>query len=187
MRMNYRSVLLKFFLIFPLLIFESCISSSAPDTVYNQVLKGNRVIPDGVSRIYVDEVSAKNISENIIDSFKSSLRKQINSSDKILLTDSHSGSDIALRVLLDEFYSEPTKINSLRIVVEKKMRIVAYMHLKYTKTDEECLSNKKVEAEVVYSEVNIPITTEYKAMTLLTDQLAERIISVITTGSYLKK
>jgi len=157
------------------------------DSVFKQVLKGNRVIPDGVSRIYIDEVSANDISDNITDSFRTSLRKQINSSDKISAADSHSVSDITLRVLLDEFYLEPTKIDSLRVVVEKKMRIVAYMHLKYSKTDEECLSNKKVEAEVVYSEVNIPITSEYKAMTLLTDRLAERIISVITTGSYLKK
>ena len=185
--MNYRSVLLKFFLIFPLLIFEACTSSSESDSAINRVLKGNRVIPDGVSRIFIDEVSAANISGNVIDSFKTSLRKQINSSDKISAADSLAVSDITLRVLLDEFYSEPTKINSMRVVVEKKMRIVAYMNLKYTKTDEECLSKKKVEAEIVYSEVNIPITSEYKAMTLLTDQLAERIISVIITGSYLKK
>jgi len=145
------------------------------------------VIPDGVSRIYIDEVSANDISDNVMNSFRTSLRKQINSNDKISAADSHSGSDMALKVLLDEFYLESTKVNSLRVVVEKKMRIVAYMHLRYTKTDEECLSNKKVESEVVYSEVNIPIMSEYKAMTLLTDQLAERIISVITTGSYLKK
>jgi len=145
------------------------------------------VIPDGVSRIYIDEISAKGIGDNILDSFRSSLRRQINSSDKISAAASHSESDIALRVLLDEFYCEPTKINSSRVVVEKKMRIVAYIYLKYSKTGEECLNNKKVESEVVYSEVNIPIMTEYKAMTVLTDQLAERILSVITTGSYLKK
>ena len=185
--MNYRSVLLKFFLIFPLLIFEACISCGEPDPVFNRVLKGNRVIPEGISRIFIEEVSAANISSDVIDSFKTSLRKQVNSNDKISSADSLAVSDITLKVFLNEFYSEPTKINSLRVVVEKKMRIVAYMHLKYTKTGEECLSNKKVEAEIVYSEVNIPITTEYKAMTLLTDQLAERIISVITTGSYLKK
>jgi hypothetical protein len=145
------------------------------------------VIPDGVSRIYVDEIISRDISDNVMDSFKSSLRKQINSSDKISAADSPEDSDMKLRVLIDEFYFDPTKINPLGVIVEKKMRIVAYMFLKYTKTDVECLSNKKVESEVVYSEVNIPITTEYTAMTLLTDQLAERIIAVITTGWYLKK
>jgi len=181
--MNYRYILLKCFLILPLLVFESCLPSA--DSV-NQVLKGNRVIPDGISRIYVEEIISSNISDNVMDSFKSSLRKQINSNDKISAANSTEDSDMKLRVLIDEFYSDPIKINSLGVVDEKKMRIVAYMYLKYTKTDVECLSNKKVESEIVYSEVNIPITTEYKAMTLLTDQLAGRIISVITTGQYLK-
>jgi hypothetical protein len=151
------------------------------------MLKGNRVIPDGVSRIYIDEILAGNISDNVMDSFKSSLRKQINSSDKISLTDSRAESDMTLRVLIDEFYSEPIKFNPSGVVVEKKMRIVAYIYLKYTKTNEECFNDKKVESEVVYSEVNIPIMSEYKAMTLLADQLSGRIISVITTGWYLKK
>jgi len=185
--MNYRHILLKCFLILPLFIFVSCIPSSGSDPVFNRVLKGNRVIPDGVSRIYTDEITGRDISDNVMDSFRRSLRRQINSSDKISGTDSPGDSDMTLRVLIDEFYLDPVKINSLGVVVEKKMRIVAYMYLKYTKTDEECLSNKKVESEVVYSEVNIPIMTEYKALTLLTDQLSERIIAVITTGWYLKK
>ena len=185
--MNYIHILLKCFLILPLFIFVSCIPNSGSDLVFNRVLKGNRVIPDGVSRIYVDEISTRNISDNVTDSFKSSLRRQMNSSDKISMTDSGESSDITLRVLLDEFHLEPIKISSMGVVTERKMRIVAYMYLKYTKTGEECLSNKKVESEVVYSEVNIPIMSEYKALTLLTDQLSEKIISVITTGRYLKK
>ena len=184
--MNYRHILLKCFLILPLLT-GACVPNSESDPVFKQVLKGNRVIPDGVSRIYVDEITCRDISDNIMDSFKTSLRRQMNSSDKISAAASPDNSDIMLRILLDEFYSDPVKINSLGLVIEKKMRIVAYMYLKYTKTDEEFLSNKKVESEIVYSEVNIPIMSEYKALTLLTDQLAERIIAVTTTGWYLKK
>jgi len=184
-RIHY--ILLKCFLILLFLVFESCIPGTESVPVINQVLKGNRVIPDGISRIYVEEIICSDISDNIMDSFKSSLRKQINSNDKISAADSPEESDMKLRVLVDEFYSDPIKINSLGVVDEKKMRIVSYMYLKYTKTDVECLSNKKVESEVVYSEVNIPIMSEYKALTLLTDQLAERIIAVITTGWYLKK
>ncbi|MCL1864293.1 MAG: hypothetical protein FWF73_00590 [Spirochaetes bacterium] len=185
--MNYRYILLKCLLIFPLLISVSCATISESEPVFNQVLKGNRVIPDGVSRIYVEQILVTDISGNVMDSFKSSLRRQINSSDKISAADSQGESDMSLRVLLDEFYCEPVKFNLSGVVVEKKMRIVAYMYLKYTKTGEECLNNKKVESEVVYSEVNIPVMSEYKALTLLTDQLSERIISVITTGWYLKK
>ncbi|MCL1834260.1 MAG: hypothetical protein FWG49_07145 [Leptospirales bacterium] len=180
---NYKHILLKSLLIFPLLISISCLPGGEP---VNQVLKGNRVIPDGVSRIYIDEISAPNISGNVTDSFKNSLRRQINSSDKISLTDSRPDSDMTLRVLIDEFYLEPVKFNPSGVVIEKKMRIVAYIYLKYTKTEEECLNDKKVESEVVYSEVNIPIMTEYKALTLLTDLLSDRIASVITTGWYLK-
>lgn len=178
---------LKLIILFTVIIFSNCSTAGESDSSVLNVFKGNRMLPDGVSRIYIDEIFDGDINSSIKETFGIVLREKINTNSSLYLVDSSEKSDLTMRVRLTGYSSKPVKFTSSGEVIETKLRLDAYVRLIYTSTGEEKLRNKLVESELVYSDKNPPIMSEYSAMTALTEQLAQRIISVITTGWYLEK
>lgn len=177
-------MLCRFITLFVIAFFSACSSGGEVNSVISQTFKGDRLLHEGVNRIYIDKIYDGNISDAVKDIFKSSLGTRINLSKKLAVVDSPEKSDLILKVMLTGFSSEPVKFNSLGTIEEKKLRIDSFIWLISPLTGEEQLRKKRVVSEQFYSEVNPPVMSEYRAISLLTDQLSDRIVSVIITGWY---
>jgi hypothetical protein len=178
---------LKLLIVSAIVIFTACLSVEKSGSGLSNTLKGNRLLPAAVNRIYIDKIYDGNISASVKDSFASALRSKINLNKKLSLIDTPENSDLILKIKLTGFVSENVKYNSMGIVELKKLRLDSFVWLVSAATGEWKIKEKKVESELFYSDINSPIMSELKAITVLTDQLADRIISVITTGWYLEK
>ena len=173
--------LLMFFLIF------SCSSGDKRDSVISKTFKGTRMLPDAVNRIYINKISSENVSSAVKDVFEYSLRKCINLNQKLDLVESPEKSDLIVKILLTGYSSVPVKFNSSGIAEETKLRLDSFVWITAAATGEDRVKNKKVESEYLYSGIKPPVMSEFKAITFLSDLLAERIVSVMSTGWYQDK
>ena len=178
---------LKLTILFAVMILSVCSNGEKRDAIISETFKGNRLLPEGVSRIYIDEVSDGSINSTAKETFDIVLRRRINLNPQLSLIDTPDNSDLVLKLRLTGYSSKPVKYNESGEVIEKKLRLNAYVHMIYIPAGEEKIRNKLVESELVYSDKNPPIMSEYNAITSLTDLLAERIVSVVTTGFYNEK
>jgi len=182
--MYIRKTKITFIIFFTLAVFSSCSTWENVNSILSQTFKGNRLLPEGVSRIYIDKVSDGSISSTVKESFESSLKKRINFSGKLSLVETPENSDLTLKISLFGFSSAPIKFDSSGKAVENKLRLYAHVWINASSTGEEKVKRIKVEAWQFYSEINPPIMSEFNAITGLTDQMAERIVSVVITGWY---
>jgi len=170
-----------------IIFFTACLSGEKSGSGLSNTFKGNRLLPAAVNRIYIEKIYDGNISAAVKDSFTAALRSKINLNKKLSLIDYPENSDLILKIRLTGFVSENVKYNSMGIVELKKLRLDSFVWLVSAATGEEKIREKKVESEQFYSDINPPAMSELKAITVLTDQLADRVVSVITTGWYLEK
>jgi len=176
--------ILKFYTLFISIIFLGCSSGEKSTSVLTKTFKGTRFLSGSVNRIYIDKISDGNINSMVMDTFASSLRNRINLNKNLSVVDSPDDSDLILKVWLAGYSSEPVKINSSGIVEERKLRIDSFVRLISTSTGEEKIKKKYVDSVQYYSEINPPVTSEFKAVTALTDLLSDRVVSVVITGWY---
>lgn len=64
------------------------------------------------------------------------------------------------------------------------MRIDSFLWIISSSTGEDMIRRRRIGSEQFYSEINSPVMSEFRAITVLTEQLADRIVSVIITGRY---
>ena len=175
---------LKLSVLFSAFIITACSSAGPDDSSVSKVFKGNRMLPEGVSRIYLDETTDGSVDRTAKDTFDIVLRRRINFNKQLSLMDTPDKSDLVLKVRLTGYTIKPVKYNTSGEAVQKKISLNAYVHMIYIPTGEEKIRNKLVESELIYSDKNPPIMSDYNAITSLTDILAERVVSVVTTGFY---
>lgn len=164
-----------------------CSTTGKNDPVVSKIFKGNRLVPEAVNRVYIDSITGGHINSAVRDNLLLSLERKLNGEKKLALVHSPEKSDLKLRVHLERFSSEAVKHNVSGDVDESKLRIECLVWIISSQNGDEIIKEKKVDAEQMYSEINPPVITEFRAITLLTDKLAGRIISVILTGWYLEK
>lgn len=174
---------LKLILIFTLAVCTSC-KSDYTDSVVSQVFRGNRPLPTGVSRIFIEMMPDVIINDAVKDTFSKAMNTRISKSEQLSLVSSPGESDLVLKVSFTEYSSEPVKVNSSGTVEKYKLRLVSFVWIISPSTGDEKVRQKKVDAELVYSELIPPVMSEYQAISALTDQLADRVISVVSTGFY---
>ncbi len=165
----------------------SCSTAGSEKIGLSDIFRGNRPLPEGYRSVYIENVQGDSIDKTVRESALTSIRNRINSSSQLSLSGSSAKSDILLIVRITWFSSEPVKFNALGIAEERRLRIAAIVTLKFTGTSASESRGKVVEAEQIYSDTKLPAVSEYRAVELLSDKLAERIVSVIITGWYDEK
>ncbi len=177
----------KIYILFLLFPFALCCSTSDRgeiNSVISQTFKGDRLLHEGVNRIFVDKIYDGNINSSVKEIFESSLRTKINLNNKLTVVESRENSDLILKVFITEFTSEPVKFSSSGVTEETKLKMDSFIWILSSSTGEEHIRKKRVWSEQFYSDINSPVMSEFRAITVLTEQLADRIVSVITTGRY---
>jgi len=183
--MYIKHTVLNIIILFMLTFLVSCSTGGKTGSAISKMFKGNRMLPEGTGRVYLEIISENDIDSSIRDALLESVTMKINTSQQLSLVDTRDAGDLVVKVMLTGFFSDPVKFNSSGVVVLKKIRIDSLVWLTATATGEEKLRNKKVESEMFYSDVDPPVLSEYKALTVLTDLHADRVVSVISTGWYL--
>lgn len=184
--MHIKTAVMKYYLLVLIVLTQSCSAGGAGDSVLSKTFKGTRLLPDAVNRIYIEKISGGNIDASVIDSFDYSLRKKVSLNKKLSMVDSAEKSDVILTVKLARFSSKILKFNSSGIAEEKKLKLDSYVWLAATSNGELRIRKKLVESELFYSDTKPPVVSEYKAIAGLTDILAERVVSVVSTGWYVE-
>ncbi len=179
--------LFKHILLILSVIVCSCSTAEKDAPVISRIFKGNRFLPEAVNRIYIDKITNENINITLTEALNSSLKRKINLGEKLAVVDSAEKSDMTLRIDLGNYSSEAVKYNSSGEVEVTKLRLCSYVWLISTQTGEEKIKNKKIESDFVYSEITPPVMNEFRAINSLADQMADRIISVVSTGWYVEK
>lgn len=177
----------KFAVIIAVIILSACSNGEKRKAMLSETFTGNRLLPEGVSRIYIDKVTDGSVDSTAKETFDVVLRRRINLNPQLSLIDTPDNSDLILKIRLTGYSLEPVKYNTSGEVIQKKIRLDAYVRMIYVPTGEEKIRNKLVQAELKYSDKNPPITSDYSATTSLTALLADRIVSVATTGFYDEK
>lgn len=162
----------------------SCSATGSGNTQVSDIFKGTRPLPEGYRKVFINSIEGESIDHAIRETVYSSLKESINKNDQLTVVELSEESDIILNVKITWFSSEPVKYNSLGVVEERRLRMVSVISLVFTKTGETRWRDKSVESELIFSDVKIPVMSEYRALELLSDKLSERIISVILTGWY---
>ncbi len=173
--------------LFIYITIPGCLAGEKNASVLEKTFKGNRLLSEGVNRIYIDKISDGYINSIVIESVDSSLRNKINLNKNLSVVNSPEFSDMILKVWLTSYISEPVKFNSSGIIEERRLKIDSFICLISSTTGEEIIKKKYIDSVQFYSDVIPPVTSEFKAITGLTDMLSERIVSVLITGWYLDK
>lgn len=174
----------KLTIIFTVIILSACSNGEKRQAMLSETFTGNRLLPEGVSRIYIDEITDGSVNSTVKETFDIVLRRRINLNQQLSLINSPDKSDLLLKIRLSGYSLKPVKYNTSGEVIQKKIRLDAYVQMIYIPTGEEKIRNKMVRSELIYSDKNPPVMSDYSAATALTDLLAERIVSVATTGFY---
>lgn len=172
-------------LIIPVLIsvlITACIHGQNEDSILAKTFRGTELIPAEVNRICIVEIRNHSTLRELPGMLRTEMKRRINAGGRLFMTDDESICDAKVRITLLPAISEPLKFNAAGIPEERRIRVDAIVTLEHTSTGTEVIRNRDTYADHIYRTTGKGAVSEYRGITGLTEKLAERIISVITTG-----
>lgn len=167
--------------IIPVLI-EGCSHSQNEDSILSKAFKGTELIPAEVNRLCIVEITNKSTLDELPGMLKTEMKRRINTGGRLFITDDVNICDAKVRITLLPLISEPLKFNAAGIPEERRIRVDALVTMEHTSTGAEVIRNRDTYADHIYRITGKGAVSEYRGITGLTEKLAERIISVMTTG-----
>ncbi len=168
---------------FLIIIFISaCSLGRNEDSIFAKTFKGTELIPSGVNRLCVVEITNQSTLNELPGMLRTEMKRRINTGGRLFMTDDINICDAKIRLTLLPVISEPMKFNAAGIPEEMRIRVDALVTMEHTATGSEVIRNRDTYADHIYRITGKDAVSEYRGITGLTEKLAARIISVITTG-----
>ncbi len=169
-------------IIFAVVFISGCSTVKSEVPAISRTFNGKELIPHEMHRTCIEEIINNSSKDEIPELLISELRKKINEEGRLTLTTDINSCEIKLRLKLLPLKTDVQTFNSAGIPEKKKLRLDARVTLVHAITGEEVIKNREVYAEFIYSETGAGSISEFRGITGLTERLAGRILSVITTG-----
>lgn len=165
-------------------LIASCSHGQNDDSIITKAFKGTELIPAEVNRLCIIEITNNSTLKELPGMLKTEMKRKINTGGRLFLTDDLNLCDARVRITLLPLISEPLRFNAAGIAEERRVRVDALVTMEHSSTGTEVIRNRDTYADHIYRVTGKGSVSEYRGISGLTEKLAERIISVITTGWY---
>jgi len=176
----------KFFCTIIQLLITVLLSACSPGHNHGSILtktfKGTELIPSEVNRLCITAIVNKSTLDELPGMLRTEMKRKINTGGRLFMTDDISICDAKVSITLLPLISEPLNFNAAGIAEARRIRVDALVTMEHTSTGTEVIRNRDTYADHIYRVTGKGAVSDYRGITGLTEKLAERIISVITTG-----
>jgi hypothetical protein len=163
-------------------LIAACSHGQNDDSIFAKAFKGTELIPSEVNRLCVVEITNESTLDELPGMLKTEMKRRINTGGRLFMTDDINICDAKIRITLLPVISEPMKFNAAGIPEERRIRVDALVTMEHSSTGTEVIRNRDTYADHTYRVTGKDAVSDYRGITGLTEKLAGRIISVITTG-----
>ncbi|HOP62842.1 MAG TPA: hypothetical protein PK358_06940 [Spirochaetota bacterium] len=164
------------------LSLSGCSACSSSKSVISSAFDGTELIPDELNRICIVKIENRSGRNELPGLLKSEIKNRMNSERRLLFTGDIASCDIKLWITLLPLVSAPYSFNPAGVTEKRRLKVTALVTLAHAGTGKTIIKNRETYAEFIYTETGTGSISEHRGITGLTEKLAERIISVITTG-----
>jgi len=164
------------------LFFCKCTSGGSGNSVISRAFDGTELIPGNLNRICIVKIENSSGREELPDLLKSEIKNRMNSEKRLLFTGDVKSCDVKLWITLLPLASVPYSFNAAGVPEKRRLKATVLVTLAHAGTGETVIKNRETYAEFIYKETGSGSISAYRGITGLTEKLAERIISVVTTG-----
>ncbi len=159
-----------------------CSHGQNEESILAKAFKGTKLIPPEVNTLCIVNITNNSTIEDMPEILKTEMKRRINTGGRLYLSDDADMCDAKIRITLLPLISEPLRFNAAGIPEERRIRVDALVTMEHSSTGTEVIRNRDTYADHIYRVTGQGAVSEYRGISGLTEKLADRIISVITTG-----